>query len=366
MIGYVPFLLTVWLARERPALRTWLGLAAAIPLGALVIIAPWLLGLAPLLGSEIASPFEVAPYHLGTMLVMSGFLVPALAVAGAPLAARRRGPVDVWMLTWLVAVVEFGALGLLERALPFMATLLKYDYPFSIAWHGPVIPYLYLGTLSVLWIGGRLGWARVERWVRRGTPAVLGGAAALLVLAGVFAEPLVIASKGRLRFFGAFSSHADVAAMQWLRENTPPDARVMNYGANHEADWTPVIAERDTVFYRPQMFFKGTEASLAEQAALRGFWADPADPAWAAVLAAHGVRYVLVPQVIANPEAHTRMFRWRDPFVIAATSTPAEAAYLELVFDAEGRAGVCASDPACAVGQGLFTRSIAGFRSNPL
>ena len=336
MIGYVPFLLTIWLARERPSLKTWLTLAAAIPLGALLIIAPWLLSLLPLLRSEIASPYVTELFHLGTMLVMSGLLVPALAVGGAALAVRRRGALDLWMVTWLVAVVEFGALGLLERLLPSMEALLKYSYPFSIAWHGPVIPYLYLGTLAVLWLGERVGPSRVEAWARRWALPAMGAAAALIVLAGVFAEPLVAASKGRLSFFGAFSSHADVAAMQWIKAHTPPDARIMNYGTDHEADWAPVIAERDTVFYRPQMFFAGDEDSLAEQEALRPFWADPADPAWAEDLAAHGVSYVLVPQVIANPDAIERMFRWRAPYVIEATSTPADAPYLELVFDQDG------------------------------
>ena len=346
MIGYIPFLLTIWLARERPALRTWLGLAAGMPLGALLIVAPWLLRLWPLLGSEIASPYVTEPFHLGTMLVMSGFVVPALAAGGVVLAARRRGAVDVWMLTWLAAVVEFGALGQLERVFPFLAALLKYDYPFSIAWHGPVIPYLYLAALAALWLGARVGWARVEAWAQRGALPALGAAAALIVCAGVFIEPILVASKDRLSFYGAFSSHADVEAMRWLKENTPPFARILNYGTNHEADWAPIIAERDTVFYRPQMFFRGAEASLAEQDALRGFWADPADLAWAEALAARGVDYVLVPQIIANPGAAATMFRWRAPYVIEARSTPADAPYLELVFDDAGAQVYAVRSPA--------------------
>ncbi len=165
---------------------------------------------------------------------------------------------------------------------------------------------------------------------------MIGAAAALIALAGVFHEPILVASKGRVSFFGAFSSHADVAAMLWLKHNAPPDARILNYPTDHEADWAPVIAERDTVFYRPQHFFRGIEASRAEQDALRAFWIDPADPAWADVLVAHGIDYVLVPQVVANPEAQTRLFRWREPYVIEAISTPEDAPYLELVLDQGG------------------------------
>ncbi|MBN1284039.1 MAG: hypothetical protein JXB47_01430 [Anaerolineae bacterium] len=339
MIGYLPWLLTIWLARPQPARRVWLTLALGIPLGALLLVVPWLLSLAPLLGSEIASPFTVELRHLLTMIGMSGVLAPALAAGGAVIAWRRRGALDLWMLTWLAAVIEFGALGVLGRLLPFLEnTLLKYDYPFSIAWHGPIIPFLYLGTLASGRLLVQIGLPRVTDWVQRWGKIVIGSAAALVVLGVIVSPQLLALSKGRLSFFGAFSSHADVAAMQWLKTNAPPAARILNYGTDHEADWAAVIAERDAVFYRPQPFFKGAEESLAEQDALRGFWADPADPAWAAVLAAHDIDYVLVPQAIADPAAPGEMFRWRAPHVIEAASTPAGAPYLRLVYQQDGAA----------------------------
>ncbi len=336
MIGYVPFLLSIWLARPCPTRRLWLGLAVGMPLGGLLIVLPWMLSLVPLLSSEIASPFEIDVHHLKIMFIMSGVCVPIVALGGVVLALRQRGPLDLWMLTWLVAVVEFGALGLVERVFPCVAPLLKYDYPFSIAWHGPVIPFLYLGTLGMVWLIARIGARRVERWTRRWAPAVLAGAAMLVVLGTVSVPRLVVISKGKLHFFGAFSSHADVVAMQWLKAHAPAGARILNYPSNHEAEWAPIIAERDAVFYRPQPFFRGAADSLAEQDALRGFWTDPADPAWAEVLAAHRIRYVLVPQVIANPTAQTGMYRWRAPYVVESVSLPADAPYLRQVFDCEG------------------------------
>ena len=68
------------------------------------------------------------------------------------------------------------------------------------------------------------------------------------------------------------------------KANSAPDARVLNYPGPHEADWVPVIAERDSIYFRPQPFFRGTEDVEAEQERLLAFWEDPSDPANAALL----------------------------------------------------------------------------------
>ncbi len=339
VLGYVPWLGTLWLARPRPTLRRWLVVAAGVPLVALLGISPWLAQVAPLLGSSIASPFEIDPNHWRVLVFMHGGLVVPLALGGAVLALRRRTPLDLLMVGWLLLVVDFSTTGILARLLPgLLAPLLKYDYPFSIAWHGPIIPYAYLSARAVLWLARRVGWARVRRWVGRLAWPALGMATAGLALALVFSGPLLRLSKGVLGFYGAFSSHADVQAMEWLRAHTPPDARVLNHPGPHEADWAPIIAERDTVYFRPQPFFRHTEAVEAEQAALLDFWEDPADPGNAALLRAHGVDYVLVPQVLTNPDALAEMWRWRAPFTrtVLMRSAVADAPYLRLVVDFDG------------------------------
>ncbi len=341
IIGYAPWLLVVWLARPRPSLRAWLGAAGAIPLGALLLVAPWLVSLHELLGSGIESPFEVSAAHWRTMVIMHGGGVVLLAGIGALTGARRRSPATLLALVWLAAIVEFSTLGLLEQTFPALLTpLLKYDYPFSLAWHGPIIPYTILGGSGLLWLADRRGAARADRLARRlAYPAVALGAAVLLVVVVAF-DPLLAASKDAgVRFYGAFSSAADVAAMAWLRDHTPPEARVLNHPGPHEGDWAPVITERDTVFFRPQPFFRGTERADAEQAVLRAFWRDPTNPAHQAALLAAGVRYVLVPQVFANPDALADMVRWRPPLDEAASyaaGAVANAPYLRLVFDRDG------------------------------
>ncbi len=341
IMGYAPWLVALWLARPRPTLRAWLGVSAAIPLGALLLIAPWLVSLRDLLGADIASPFVVDAGHWRTMVFMHGGVIVLLAALGAVSALRRRSAAGLLALVWLAAIVEFSALGLLERTFPaLIEPLLKYDYPFSLAWHGPIIPYTILGGSGLLWLADRLGAARVDRLAWRWAyPAVALGAGLLLIAIVAF-DPLLAASKDAgLRFFGAFSSAADVTAMEWLRDHAPADARVLNHPGPHEGDWAPIIAERDTVFFRPQPFFRGTERADAEQAALRAFWRDPTDPVHRLALLSAGVRYVLVPQVFARPETFGEMVRWRRPLDEAASYAAqqvAEAPYLRLVYEHEG------------------------------
>ena len=339
MLGYVPWLGTIWLARPRPTRRQWLVMAVGVPLLALLGISPWLARIAPLLGSGIASPFERDLNHWKVLIFMHGGLIVPLTLGGAVIALRRRTPLDLLMVGWLALVIDFSTTGLLDRlTFGLLDPLLKYDYPFSIAWHGPIIPYAYLAGSAVLWLARRIGWGRVRWWADRWAWPALGVAAAALVLAVIFADSLLALSKGRIGFFGAFASHADVAAMRWIKENTPPDARLLNFPGPQEGDWAPVISERDTVYFRPQPFFRNTGQVEAVQADLYGFWQNPADRIWADRLRGYGIDYVLVPQVVGNPAAFDKMWRWREPFAwaIAARSSVADAPYLALVADFDG------------------------------
>ncbi|NLF74446.1 MAG: hypothetical protein GX573_02015 [Chloroflexi bacterium] len=342
IIGYVPWLVLLALNGSRPRVASWMVIAAVIPLVALGIAAPWLNSLTDLLGSNIESPFTVEREHWRTLIFMHGGIIVGLAAIGALIGLRQRKPIHLLMLVWLVAIVEFSTLGVLESTLPdVVAPLLKYDYPFSLAWHGPIIPYIVLGGTGLLWLADRLGAERTDRWIRRLAFPVLALALAAIVAGVVFFEPVLEASKERLSFYGAFSSAADVDAMTWLRDNAPVGARVLNHPGPHEADWAPVISERDTVYFRPQPFFRHTEGAEAEQAAFRAFWLDPDNDEanYLDLFIERGVRYVLVPQVFGEPERFEDMIRWRPPLDEAAAyraegieSVP----YLRLVYDDNG------------------------------
>jgi hypothetical protein len=346
-LGFGAWRLAMWLAIPRPEWRCWLVSVTLIPLGALALIGVWLWQVWPLLGSEIVSPFARDAAYWRMILsvppetLYHGGVIMPFAIIGALVGLWRRDVLALLALGWLLLALDFAAFGILETLLPaLVAPILRYDYPFSIAWHAPILPYALLGGMGLLWLYERLP-QPLHGLVR---PIYYGGLAlafVAIVLGGLFHRELLAFSKGRIGFFGAFSAHADVAAMTWIRHNSPADATLLNVPGPQEGDWVPVIAERRAVYYRPQPFFvRGTDplADTPEQIALRAFWEDPAAPAHADLLAAYGVDYVIVPQVIGQPERFAEQFRWRRPFtdLLTMQSAVSDAPTLTLVFEQDG------------------------------
>jgi hypothetical protein len=335
-LGYAPWLLSMWIGKPRPTLRRWAGLAVIVPLVGVAAIAPWLFNITGLLGEDITSPFPRDPNYWQMMLIYHLPVLP-FALVGAVVGLRRRDQAAILSVGWLILALDWSSFGITERLFPWLP-LFRYDYPFSIAWHAPIIPYTILGGIGLLWLWDKLLEARAGKLLHRAAPALLVTAMVIGVAAAVLNNEILAWSKGRISFYGAFSSHDDMAAMEWLRANTPADARILNHPGPHEADWVPVISERDSVYYRPQPFFKGTEASTAEQEQLITFWEDPADVTNAALLSEAGIDYVIVPQIVTNPASMAEMFRWRPPFTtqVPMQSSVADAPYLSLVFDQNG------------------------------
>ena len=337
-LGYVPWLLTMWLGKPRPTARVWLVLLLGVPVIALIAIAPWLAHIRDLLGAEIVSPFERDPNYWSVMILYHGIIIVPLAVLGAVVGLKRRDQAALLSVGWLILILDFSTTGIIPTLFPWLP-ILRYDYPFSIAWHGPILPYTFLGGIGLLWLWDKVFEQRFGVALHRAAPALLGGLS-VLALVVLFISPNLLAwSKGRVGFFGAFSSAADVAAMEWIRANAPEDARILNTPLPHEGDWVPVISERDSVYFRPQPFFHGTDASEAEQQAMLAFWRNPADPANADLLRAAGIDFVIVPQIITDPNSINTMLRWREPLTdgyAPMESSVSDADYLELVFDQDG------------------------------
>ena len=341
-LGFGPWLVSMWAGEPRPELRRWLLLLLGAPLLALLLISPWLLRIIPLLGGEIVSPFTRSSSYALTMLIFHGVWSWPLALIGARAGWRQQQQATLLTLGWLLLCADFAFLGISERIAPWLP-LFRYDYPFSIAWHGPVIPLSLLSGRGLLALWHRVEARWPERLWRRAGRAMLVLAFLLVAGALLFPSQLLAFSKGRIGVHGVFASQADVAAMTWLRENTPPDARVLNFpgsepGSSWEGDWSAVISERDSIYYRGQPFFRGDEASQVEQERLRSFWLDPADPAHKAALIAAGIDYVLVPQIVAAPESLAQAWRWHEPdaWKLPMASAVAEAEYLQRVFERDG------------------------------
>ena len=347
VLGWGALLALSWLALDRPTLKRWLVLAVVMPVAALAALAPWLAHLWPLLTSGLRSPFTISVSHWRVLTFYHGFVWPALALLGAALYLRRRPMWALAMIGWLVLVVDVSTLGWLERLVPGLSrSVFRFDYPFSLAWHAPILPYLALGTGAVVWLTDRLNDRTIARWV----PRLAVASTSLLALTILLSGQILRWTKGRLALQGAFATANDVAAMRWLRDHTPLEVRVLNYpgdygsGRDWEGHWAPVISERDSVYFRRQPFFMvpgaqpdGLEIAYREQQSLLAFWEDPADPALSSRLREAGIEYVLVPEVIGDPTSIDRAWRWKPNAVSpGARSLPGDAPYLELVFSRGG------------------------------
>jgi hypothetical protein len=351
VMGLGAFAVAAGVAADRPRFGRLAVALGLIPAGAALLASPWLVTLPRLLQTGVASPFAVSASHWRLLVLYHGAIWPLLAAVGAVAWVRRRPAWALMMLVWLAAVVEFSALGWAERVWPALAApIVRFHFPFSLAWHGPVIPYLCLGAGGLVWLAGR---------TRSGVLPVPGASwvlAAGFVAVGAVSGSgwLLEASRGWVSLYGVFATHADLQAMRWIRDHTPRGARVLNYPGDYEnrrdweAHWAPVVTERDCVYFRMQPFFvdaktglalagrgaaPGLAAALAEQQELLAFWRDPADPAQASRLEAAGIDLVLVPESIGDPSSGVGSWRWQPPARLEGVrSTPGDAAYLRLVY----------------------------------
>jgi hypothetical protein len=340
IIGYAPWLIVIWLSRPRPSLSIWLGIAVIIPLAALVIVAPWLISVTDLLRSDIRSPYQVELDNWRTFVITQGGICVVLVGIGTLVGLRQRQPILLWMMVWVVGLVEFSTLGLLEDSFPdLIGPLIKYNYPDGLAWNGPLIPYTVLGGTALVWLADRIGKDRTDRMVGWLAVPVFSLLTMVLVTGIVFFDALLDASKAYKDLIGCISSAADVDAMIWLRDNAPENARILNHPGPHEGDWAPIVTEHDTVYFRPQHFFQNTYRMEAERNAFRAFWNDPTNPEYEKLFCEMGVSYVLVPQVFGDPSSFEDMIRWMAPLPEAAAypSVPFEdIPYLHLVYERDG------------------------------
>jgi hypothetical protein len=341
LLGFVSFLVTLGLV-NRSSWRVRLVLALGVPLGAVVLMLPWLIRIFPLLDSAIRSPFVVTLSHWRQLLLYHGFVWPALALLGTAFWPGRR---TIWtwtMIVWLALIVEFSLIGLLDAVFPaVLAPFVRFHYPFSLAWHGPIIPYMVLGAGCLAWLAGKVD----LRYLPRKADHVLLGLAAGISLFLGLSSSIPGWTRDRLPFEGCFATANDVAAMRWLRENTPPAARVLNYPGDYEnlrdweAHWVPVIAERDCVYFRMQPFFQGAglAQARAEEREMLAFWRDPANPENGQRLRAARVGFVIVPESVGDPESRQTSWRWKPRAQFSGIlSKPEAAPYLEMVFQAGG------------------------------
>ena len=162
-LGYGPWLLTMWLGQPRPTPRRWLVMALGIPLLALIAICALAAGhsRAAWRGHFVALCCAASTICARCWLFTACGRCPSPMI-GAVAGLRQRSQAAILAAGWMVLIVDFAVFGLTEalfRGLP----LFRYDYPFSIAWHGPIIPSPSWAGLACCGCGiswPKSGWAR--------------------------------------------------------------------------------------------------------------------------------------------------------------------------------------------------------------
>lgn len=358
LLGYIPFFGTFWLSQKGANWATWLRLFVWIPGMALLLTIPWLARVWALFWhTEIVSPFGLSLSHTEQLIAFNGVLVPVLALLGALIGVRRRLPADVLALTWLVCIADFSLFGLVDMlASRIGLDLMRYVYPFSVAWHGPIIPYAYLAALALdeglarLVSSGypitsdmvkyRYQYFRLTRRISSGhlIAGLLVGGMGMLILAVALSGSIIQASKPMVQIYGTFASEADLAATAYLRQHAPGDALILNYPGGFEGHWVPVLAERESVFFREQPFFAGAERYYERMQTLSSVYYDLAGPGAHEALQRYGVTHVVIPQIVGEPEAFSEMQRWRRPEETwyPLSLSLEEIEWLELMFEQDG------------------------------
>lgn len=301
LIGFVPWLATMWLAHERVSVRAWGLLAVGAPVIALAGTAPWLADAGDLFRVDFESPFARSVDHLYVMVQNNGVWVWPLAFFGIWLGWQQRDLIAILAAGWLLMVLDFAVTGGVAAIFPPLNRFVDFG---AIGWHGAIIPLTLVGGTAALWlwemhiqprIGHSLNYRQIYALSAAGMFALLSIAALNQPLRGLL----------MLGVPPAYATGADVAALSWISEHTDADALILNHPQTAEGGWTPVIAERRAVFY-PMIPFA---LNQPDDDSLRAFWENPADAANAALLHSAGVDYVFVPQIALDSAGGDF---WRD------------------------------------------------------
>ena len=255
LLGFVPWLATIWLGRPRPSWASWGVLALGIPAMAVLAIAPWLSDMVALLDGGFTEPFERSPDNLWVLFQNHGLWIVPVALLAVWIGWQRRDPVVILAVGWFLLVLDFSTTGGIATLFPWLT---QYLNPRDVAWYGPVIPYTILGGMGLLW------W-----WETTVAPRNIPSQAVYVVCAGV-----VVLALGMIAVDPVEDtvSEDEIAAWTWLEENTAPDVRMLN--APDEV-WVPVIAERDAVYFPVLPLLRGSDNVVKVQTQLEAFWDNP-------------------------------------------------------------------------------------------
>ena len=250
LLGWIPLLALIWTRKrqETTAASRW-ALTMGVPAVALLGIAPWLVNSLPLMWPISPSPFQADPGNLARIIPEHGIVISILALWGIIVGLRASAIlrfVSLLLLIWLLLVLEFASFGFIGTLLPLLGELTNAP---NLARHGLILPFGWFGGLALLDIWDRRLSPGLRGRLRQSTYPMIAIAAALLLLGAVAFQPLL----DLLGFPPASLTQDELAAMTWLRDNSPADAVVM---AVDGKAWLPIFAERRSTDFRAVRYFE--------------------------------------------------------------------------------------------------------------
>ncbi|MCY3574039.1 MAG: hypothetical protein OXH48_07540 [Chloroflexi bacterium] len=252
-----------WQGRHGTERRARWGVTLGIPAIALLGTAPWLINNHSLLLPVAPATSLPGFSNLITMFRAQGFVVLPLLVWGVFIGWRAEGRLrlgSLLMLGWLLLLLDLAVFGVLPRLLPALGALVDSQ---SLARHAVILPLSWFVGLALLDLWeGRLP-SPLRARLRRNAPRCLALCALGIGLFFLTFEPALNNLRALLDLPAATGTHDDIAAMDWLRENTPPDALLQ---ATDGDGWLPVIAERRAIDFRAYSYFERALVQPAETA----------------------------------------------------------------------------------------------------
>ena len=254
LFGYLSLLSLAWFNRPRATtMKSRFSLTVGIPVVALLGIAPWLINILPHLAPISPSPFTAEMGNIDHLTRGQGFVIVPLALFGIWTSLRKYGSlrrVSWLMFIWLLLVIDASLVGALASLLPPLGALTNAP---NIARHGVILPYTWFGAIALLQLwDGSLPTSLKQRLRRSATRLMAITALLILLLGGAF-QPILDAARPLLGLPPATISDGDIAAMTWLRQNTPLDAVVKAADGNA---WLPIFAERRALDFRAVTYFE--------------------------------------------------------------------------------------------------------------